>query len=405
MTFDMTNCPKIPLPKLLSFIVDNRGKTVPTADEGHVLIATNCINNESLYPVFEKVRHLSDDTYKTWFRAHPQPGDIIFVNKGTPGRVCMVPDPVNFCIAQDMIAFRVDSNKVYNKFLFAVLRGREIQTHIYNTNVGDVIPHFKKSFLDQLLIPLPSMEIQHKIGDIYFNLSEKVNCNTKINLHLELIAQAIFKSWFVDFEPWGGVMPSNWQKGIISDLCSSIFNGGTPRRNEPRFWSDEIPWLTSGEVRQAVVTKTENFISEAGLMGSSAKWVSPLATIVALYGATAGQVSLVASSLTTNQAICALIPIENFAFYNYLSMRNAVGELENRAVGSAQQNISKAIVEQTSCLIPCKEIAMDFNNIVKPLFEAWIANLRESINLAAARDALLPRLMSGELTTSTTYHN
>jgi len=77
MKYDMTNCPKVPLPDLLSFIVDNRGKTMPTAKNGHILIATNCIKNEYLYPIFEKVRYLSDETYKTWFRAHPEPGDII----------------------------------------------------------------------------------------------------------------------------------------------------------------------------------------------------------------------------------------------------------------------------------------------------------------------------------------
>ena len=107
------------LPDVLSFIVDNRGKTVPTDPDGkHVLIATNCIRNENLYPKYEKIRLLNEDTYQNWFRAHPQPGDIIFVNKGTPGRVCMVPDPVDFCIAQDMIALRANPEIVYNKISF-----------------------------------------------------------------------------------------------------------------------------------------------------------------------------------------------------------------------------------------------------------------------------------------------
>jgi len=174
----------MPLPELLDFIIDNRGKSVPTTDSGHVLIATNCIKNEYLYPVFDKVRYLSEDTYNTWFRAHLQPGDVIFVNKGTPGRVCMVPDPVNFCIAQDMMAFRVNNQMIYNKYLLAVLRSTEIQKHIHNYNVGDVIPHFKKSFLGELLIPLPLMEIQQKIGDIYFDISEKIFSNSNINHHL-----------------------------------------------------------------------------------------------------------------------------------------------------------------------------------------------------------------------------
>ncbi len=178
------DCNRVPLTELLSFVVDNRGKTVPTAPSGHKLIATNCVTNNTLFPVYEKIRYLSEKTYQTWFRAHPISGDILFVNKGTPGRVCLVPDPVDFCIAQDMIALRADESKIYPKYLFAVLRSREIQQQIYNTNVGDVIPHFKKQFLDQLLIPIPERSIQESIGDLYYVLSLKAECNKKINDNL-----------------------------------------------------------------------------------------------------------------------------------------------------------------------------------------------------------------------------
>ena len=71
------DCPKVPITELLSFIVDNRGKTVPTAEKGHKLIATNCVTNNTLFPVYEKVRYLSEETYQNWFRAHPLPGDIL----------------------------------------------------------------------------------------------------------------------------------------------------------------------------------------------------------------------------------------------------------------------------------------------------------------------------------------
>jgi len=77
----------LPLPQVLKFIVDNRGKTVPTADSGIPLIATNCIKDDELYPVFEKIRYVSNETHANWFRSHPIPGDIIFVNKGTPDEI------------------------------------------------------------------------------------------------------------------------------------------------------------------------------------------------------------------------------------------------------------------------------------------------------------------------------
>lgn len=173
------------LPDVLSFIVDNRGKTVPTDVNGnHILIATNCIRNENLYPSYDKVRMLNEEVYQNWFRAHPKPGDIIFVNKGTPGRVCMVPDPVDFCIAQDMMAFRVNTEIIYNKYLLAVLRNPRIQNQIAATTVGDVIPHFKKQQLHEIKIPIPPMKIQKIIGDYYFILCEKVILNNKINNNL-----------------------------------------------------------------------------------------------------------------------------------------------------------------------------------------------------------------------------
>jgi type I restriction enzyme S subunit len=113
--------------ELLSNIVDNRGKTCPVDEDGLPLIATNCVKNDTLYPVFEKVRYVNQETYKTWFRGHPEPGDIIFVCKGSPGNACWTPDPVNFCIAQDMVAIRANKKLVDPKFLFALLRSPTTQ--------------------------------------------------------------------------------------------------------------------------------------------------------------------------------------------------------------------------------------------------------------------------------------
>ena len=125
-----------PITELLSFIVDNRGKTVPTTLSGFPLIATNCIKHNSIYPTFENIRYVEQTIMDTWFRAHPKPNDILFVNKGTPGRVCLVPDPVPFCIAQDMIGFRADEEKIDYQYLFAVLRSEFIQKKIENFHVG-----------------------------------------------------------------------------------------------------------------------------------------------------------------------------------------------------------------------------------------------------------------------------
>ncbi|KUO71911.1 MAG: hypothetical protein APF81_07630 [Desulfosporosinus sp. BRH_c37] len=234
---DMSNCECLPLTEVLAFIVDNRGKTVPTTETGISLIATNCIKKNELYPVFEKVRYISEDTYHNWFRAHPIPGDIIFVNKGAPGRACLVPNPVGFCIAQDMMAFRVNDKIINNKYLFAVLRSTKFQTQIEQFQVGTLIPHFKKGDLDKLLIPIPSKEIQKFIGETYYALCNKIELNNHINKTLEEMAQAIFKAWFVDFEPFQdgefegrelGDIPKGWKIIKLGDI-SKFIKGKKPK--------------------------------------------------------------------------------------------------------------------------------------------------------------------------------
>lgn len=184
---------EVPFTSLLSRIVDNRGRTAPVAETGVPLIATNCIKEDALYPVFEKVRYVDQTTYDTWFRGHPEPGDIVFVCKGSPGRVALVPDPVNFCIAQDMVAVRADPARVDPRYLFAVLRSRAVRTQIDNMHVGTLIPHFKKGDFEHLMIPLVDHDRQVSIGSIYFDLSNKIESNRRaINL-AESLADALFE--------------------------------------------------------------------------------------------------------------------------------------------------------------------------------------------------------------------
>jgi len=257
-------------------------------------------------------------------------------------------------------------------------------------------------------------------------LDDKIELNRRMNATLEAMARALFQSWFLDFDPVKakldgrkpegmdkataalfpeyledsplGHIPKGWEVGKVHDCCVQIQNGGTPRRNEPRFWDGgTIPWLASGEVRQPIITATEGFITEEGLAESSAKWVPAFSTVVAFYGATAGQVSFTSSRLTTNQAVCALIPKKDYAFFNYLTMRCATNEMENKAVGSAQQNISKGIVEETQVVLPPIKLVERFAELANPLFNQWISNLHHSRTLASLRDTLLPKLLSGEL--------
>ena len=308
------------------------------------------------------------------------------------------------------------------RFVFYLLKALDFDRY----NSGSAQPSLNRNFIYPIRCHVPPLAEQRAIAGVLGALDDKIELNRRMNATLESMARALFQSWFVDFDPVRakldgrtpagldpetaaffpdkfedsavGQIPHGWSIGKITDCCDRIHSGGTPRRDRPEYWQNgQIPWLTSGEVRQPMITATENFISEFGLKASSAKWVPANSTVVALYGATAGQVSFLGTTATTNQAICSLIPKSGFEFFNYFALRGASADMESKAVGSAQQNISKGIIEEVVVVLPSAVILTAFTKAAEPLFRRWIANINQSRTLATLRDALLPKLLSGEL--------
>ena len=359
------------------------------------------------------------------------PGTILLLVRGMT-----LHNDVPICVAMREMAFNQDLKALRPKegidgsFLTYWLLAHKPALLGNVDSAGHGTGRLNTDTLKAMIVSVPPLAEQKAIAAVLGALDDKIELNRRMNATLEALARALFQSWFVDFDPVRakldgrppaplapataalfpehledsplGHIPVGWRLSKITDCCERIHSGGTPRRDEPKYWNDAtIPWLTSGEVRQPMITATENFISELGLKDSSAKWVPANSTVVALYGATAGQVSFLGSTATTNQAICSLIPKPQFAYFNYFTMRGATAEMENKAVGSAQQNISKGIIEETSVVLPSAEFLARFNLAVGPLFENWISNISESRTLATLRDTLLPKLLSGELSVPT----
>ena len=391
------DCEQVPLTSLLSFIVDNRGKTVPLIDDknGIKLIATNCITNESLYPVYEKVRFLSEETYKTCFRAHPRPGDIIFVNKGPPGKVAFVPDPIDFCIAQDMMAFRVNPEMVYNKYLFAVLRSAKIQEQIRITSVGDVIPHFKKEFLDEIKIPLPDMKIQKYLGDMYFMYSEKIELNNKINTNLEQQAQALFKNWFVDFEPFGGKMPEGWKEKTLYEYADFI-NGTSFKEDE--YGTEGLPIIKIAELKNGITEATQYFngekdpkynVENGDILFS---WSGNPDTSIDIFIWSLGNGIL-------NQHTFNVKSHTNNKWFTYCLLKYFKPEFCHHA--SCKQttglgHVTASDLKQIAFSSEDKAVS-DFENLIAPIMKHIFNNKLENQKLVNIRDTLLPKLMNGEI--------
>lgn len=407
------NAPLVPITELLEDIIDNRGKSCPTQNTGFPLIATNCIKHSSIYPTFENIRYVSDDVLRTWFRAELKPKDILFVNKGTPGRVCLVPDPITFCAAQDMIGLRANPNKVYYKYLFAILRSNYIQEKIKNFHVGIAIPHFKKSDMDNLLIPVPEMSLQIKIGDIYCQLSERIENNNKINLELELMAKTIYDYWFLQFEfpnedgkpykSYGGKMiwnedvkreiPEGWRVGNLYDIAEFI-NGLACQKYRPINHDKKIPVIKIKEMHDGITENTEyvkedipekNIINDGDILFS---WSATLETMIW----TGGKGGL-------NQHIFKIVPNKYAKYYVYMQLSayiiNFVHMAETRK--TTMGHITTEHLQQSIIVIPPKKITNMYNEKVQGIFNKIICNSKQNREFISLRDFLLPLLMNGQV--------
>jgi len=423
---------QVPFTELLSRIVDNRGKTCPTAPEGLPLIATNCIKNDRLYPTYETNRFISQETYRTWFRGHPDSNDLLFVTKGSPGRVCLVPDPVDFCIAQDMVAIKPDPEKVYPPFLLALLRSAVVQEQIVNMHVGTLIPHFKKGDFDKLILSLPSKETQRFVGDLYFCCSQKIDLNQKQNVTLEAMAQAIFKSWFVDFDPVKakaegrqpegmdattaalfpsdfeeselGMMPSGWLLRSIGDI-SEILNGFA-------FKSEDYVDENSG----IFVLRTTNFSADGYAERLDKDVFLPIAFKesykkflcnsfdfhLVMVGASVGRTSTLLPHMLPafrNQNMWCFRPKDNFIskFFIHEIVKLKVVEALRSTSGSAREFLRKGDFEKNKFMLPDQRILSVFEHRISILKNKIAVNEHQSLVLTKIRDTLLPRLISGKL--------
>ena len=434
---------EVPFTELLSHIVDNRGRTCPVSDSGMPLIATNCVRNDLLYPAYDKVRYVSEDTYASWFRGHPEPGDLIFVCKGSPGRVCLTPDPVGFCIAQDMVAVRADPTKVYPRFLFAALRLDVVQQRIANMHVGTLIPHFKKGDFDKLLVPLPDYGTQIGIGDLYFTLSAKIDLNRRMNATLEAMSRAIFKSWFVDFDPVRqkaagkqpvgmdaktaslfpdsfedseiGEVPKGWRTCVLDDFIADVI-GGDWGESEPTDLATtpcrcvrgaDIPSLQEGGIgkmplRYLKPSSVGKRQLNAGDIAVEISGGSPTQSTGRPVLVTAGLLNRLDHALVASN-FCRIVKLQHpsASQFLYLYLRHLYDEdtflqYENGTTGI--KNFAYTLFASRHPLLAPDDRVIDaFASKTTSLSESAQHKAKESEVLAALRDTLLPKLLSGEL--------
>ena len=243
-------------------------------------------------------------------------------------------------------------------------------------------------------IDLPDMATQRKVADLLTMLDDKIEVNNEINKNLEEQAQSIFAERFVN---------NDYEIAKVTNLgsvCDCVL-GGTPSRAKPEFWNGNIPWINSGEVNRFRITSPSELITQAGLERSATKLLPAKTTVLAITGATLGQVSLLEIAACANQSVVGIVPNTTLPYeFIYPYIRANIQELISHQTGGAQQHINKQNVEGLSISIPSKPLLDDFVSLVSPIYAMVASNCFENVRLEQLRDSLLPQLMSGELDVS-----
>lgn len=266
----------------------------------------------------------------------------------------------------------------------------------------------QQSVLENLEVTLSPLEEQRRIAGILGSLDDKIELNRRINANLEAQAQALFRSWFVDFEPFRdgpfvdselGKIPQGWKICCVEDLASYMVSGGTPKSLDSSYYNGDIRWFTTKELKDGFLFDSEKHISETALKNSAAKLLPENTVLMAIYASpTVGRLGILTAESTYNQAAVGIIAKKEIGYaFLYLLLLSERTNLNNLASGAAQQNLNVGIVKRYRVLVPTIDILNSFNEIVNPIFTTIKNNTAQIHNLSALRDTLLPKLMAGEI--------
>lgn len=336
--------------------------------------------------------------------------DVLFVrSNGNPnliGRSLFIKKlPEKMSHSGFTIRLRFKSDKIFPPFYVYLFKSSLIRAVLSIYGGGTNINNLNQKILGNLDVPKPELATQKKIAAILSAYDELIENNQRRIVLLEKLAEEIYREWFVRLRFPGhdkvnvakGV-PAGWSMSKLSEIYTTT-SGGTPSRTKPEYYNGTIPWVKTGELQNRFILSTEESITSAGLENSSAKTFPAKTILVAMYGATIGQVGILGIEAATNQACCALLPKHAYLGYSFSFhlMKSLKDWFVAVSFGGAQQNISQDVIRRCEVLLPPQAVVENFCTVVDPMLSSIEALARQTELLANCRDKLLPRLISGKL--------
>ena len=287
--------------------------------------------------------------------------------------------------------------EVDTNYIFFYLQSPQFKAYIRKMSTGSTIRHISLKTMRNHKFNLPDLLIQKKIANILSVIQNKIDTNDQINENLEQQAAAYFYHQFiVNADP-------SWKKGTISDL-GAVIGGSTPSKSKPEYYTDNgIAWITPKDLsvdKSKFISHGADDITELGLKNSSAT-IMPAGTVLFSSRAPIGYIAIADGEVTTNQGFKSVAPNNNVGTaFVYYFLKNALPTIENMASGSTFKEISGSAMRTVPAIIPDEESLQEFSEFCRPLFQQQHTLEMENRSLAALRDSLIPKLMSGELDVS-----
>ena len=285
-------------------------------------------------------------------------------------------------------------------FLYYLLSDDVFFDYATATAKGTKMPRGDKGAIMRYGVPDLPMDTQIGIADTLSVLDARIVENRAINHHLEQMAQAIFKSWFVDFEPFNGKMPTTWTTGKAEDFFD-ISIGKTPPRKEPQWFTtnpQDVVWVSISDMGSGgvFISDSSEYLTAEAVAKFNVK-VVPSGTVLLSFKLTVGRVAITSGEIITNEAIAHFKRSEETAteyLYCYLKAFDYQSLGNTSSIATA---VNSKTIKAMPFVMPDGKTLVDFHAATAPLFEQIKVHLEESARLAALRDTLLPKLMSGEL--------
>ena len=391
------------LDNLLEELIDYRGKTPTKVTSGIPLVTAKIIKDGVINEFNE---FIAESDYDQWMvRGFPKQGDVVLTTEAPLGEVAQL-DERKIALAQRVVCLRGKSgvlNNTYLKYYFLTNYGKK---KLKSRESGTTVTGIKQSELRKVEVRYPSFENQCKIASILSTLDDKIAINRRICENLESQAQALFKHWFIDFAPFKdgkfveselGMIPEGWRVGRLEEL-GEIELGGTPSRANKSYWGGNIAWINSGEVNKFRICQASEYITEEGLNRSATKLLPAKTTVLAITGATLGQVSLLEIDSCANQSVVGIKENKQIPYtFIFPLIKSKIKELMQMQTGGAQQHINKDNIQSLKIVLCPEHILSKYNSITQELY-GQIGNLCfENIRLSSLRETLLPKLMSGQI--------